>query len=79
MKRIAVAGPDLIDGRQTYVEPDERGESETFEAYSLVCRDGEHLVWSEGIRKDRTNMLPEWRAIIEIALASLKGARNESC
>ncbi len=51
---------------------DERGESETYEGYSLECRQESRLVWTEGIRKDRTQMRDEWRAPVEAALQTLK-------
>lgn len=56
------------------VEVDDRGESETYEAYNLVCRDNEtgHIVWIEGIQKERSTMYPEYRAIVEPALLALK-------
>lgn len=62
-------------GRTVYVVPDPRGESETFEAYSLECRDDKtgRTMWVEGIRKDRSEMWPAWRALVEPALTALKG------
>ena len=58
-----------------YVVADERGESETYEAFSLHCIDTRtnKLVWSEGIRKDRSQMIKSYRDAIESALTILGG------
>lgn len=56
------------------VVPDERGESEDYEAYSMVDLDAfGRVLWVEGIRKDRTGMYPDVRAIVEARLTELKG------
>ena len=56
------------------VVPDERGESETYEAYSMVGLDAfGRAQWVEGIRKDRTSMYDDIRADVEEQLATLKG------
>lgn len=56
------------------VIPDARGESETFEAYSMVSRDAAtgRVVWVEGIRKDRSAMYLEIRETVEAQLAKLR-------
>ena len=55
------------------VVPDERGETDTYEAYSMrgIDADG-RVVWIEGIRKDRSTMYPDIRADVEAQLAKLK-------
>lgn len=59
------------------VTPDERGESEHYEAYSMQGLDASgRVVWVEGIRKDRSAMHSETRAIVEAQLAILKGKPN---
>ncbi len=54
------------------VVPDERGESETYEAFSMQGLDASgRVVWVEGIRKDRSTMYPEIRVEVEAQLAAL--------
>lgn len=58
------------------VIPDERGESENYEAFSMQGLDASgRVVWMEGIRKDRSMMYPEVCAIVEAQLAVLKGEK----
>lgn len=66
-----------IPNQRIFVVADERGESESYEAFSLHCLDAnDRLVWTEGIRKDRSNMWPYWREAIEQALKTLKGEQS---
>lgn len=58
--------------QQVTVEPDTRGESESYEAFNLVCREGARVVWIEGIRKDRAAMYDDARAFVEAELLRLK-------
>lgn len=55
------------------VMPDDRGESEHYEAYTLVCLEGSRVVWVEGIQKDRTHMYEDIRTFVEAELTRLKG------
>jgi hypothetical protein len=54
---------------RVYMYPDVRGESETYEAWSLVCLRSGKTVWKEGVRKDRTGMRPDWKAEIDLQLS----------
>lgn len=64
----------ILPGQVVYMVPDPRGESESYEAYSLECRalDG-RLVWTEGIRRDRETMFASYREAINAALLTMWG------
>lgn len=54
------------DGTLVYLVHDPRGESEHYAPYMLVgYGPAGEVRWFEGVRKDRTDMRPEWRALVE--------------
>lgn len=63
-----------MPGTTITIEPDERGESEAYEAFSIVCRDDAtgRVCWTEGVRKDRSAMYDAWREWLEPVLAAAK-------
>jgi hypothetical protein len=62
------------NGTMVYLTRDSRGESERYEAFSMHAYDASsRLVWTEGLRKDRSQMDDDYRTAAERALAALKG------
>ena len=54
------------NGTVVYLVRDPRGESADYEAVQLVgYGPAGEVRWFEGVRKDRTDMRPEWRELIE--------------
>lgn len=74
MSKVAGAFVGTIHGYRVWMVQDNAGESERYEAFSLVAFDSKgRRVWSEGVRKDRTEMMKEWRGPVESALLKMKG------
>ena len=60
------------NGCEVYLVPDPRGESETFEAFSLEAFRNGCRVWTEGIRKDRSAMREEYRKPVDAHLSEVE-------
>lgn len=61
----------LPDGDcHVYIQPDPRGESEAYERWMLVGMRDNHMVWQEGIRKDRSRMREDYRNAVDAAIAA---------